>query len=165
MPLFDKAKNALLAGSDAQGKFIGQTAGEVDGFPLSIYEMIDESIRALDKSEGQLLLQRMLHGPQREWEETVARISALEGLRGDRIRFYDIDQILSSTEFETYRNAVRQNETSIRALRAELSKWPVVMQAMARRQPPLALGNIFTADVIGSGDVLVLYFRARNSSN
>lgn len=81
MPLFDKAKNALLAGADAQGKFIGQTAGEVDGFPLSIYEMIDESIRALDKSEGQLLLQRMLHGPQREWEETVARIRSLPTLR------------------------------------------------------------------------------------
>jgi hypothetical protein len=97
--------------------------------------------------------------------ETVARISALEGLRGDRIRFYDIDQILSPTEFETYRNAVRQNETSIRALRAELSKWPVVMQAMARRQPSLALGNVFAADVIGSGDVLVLYYRARNASD
>jgi hypothetical protein len=93
--------------------------------------------------------------------ETVARISALEGLRGDRIRFFDIDQILSPTEFETYRNAVRQNETSIRALRSELSKWPVVMQAMSRRQPSLALGNIFAADVIGSGDVLVLYYRAR----
>ena len=97
--------------------------------------------------------------------EIVARISALEGLRADRIRFYDIDQILSQTEFEKYRNAVRQNETSIRALRAELSKWPVVLQAMARRQPSLALGNIFAADVIGSGDVLVLYFRARNSSD
>ncbi len=93
--------------------------------------------------------------------ETVARISALEGLRSDRVRFYDIDQILSTAEFEMYRSAVRQNETSIRALRAELSKWPVVVQAMSRHQRPLVLGNIFGADVIGSGDVLVLYYRSR----
>ena len=97
--------------------------------------------------------------------EIVARISALEGLRSDRVRFYDVDQILSATEFDTYRNTVRQNETSIRALRSELSKWPVVMQAMARHQPPLVLGNVFAADIIGSGDVLVIYYRARNSSN
>lgn len=93
--------------------------------------------------------------------ETVARISALEGLRMDRVRFYDIDQILSKTEFESYRNAVRQNETSIRALRSELSKWPVVMTAMSRHAPPLVLGNVFAADIIDSGDVLILYYRAR----
>ena len=106
-----------------------------------------------------------LIGALQSTPETVARISALEGLRGDRVRFYDIDQILSATEFDTYRNTVRQNETSIRALRSELSKWPVVMQAMARHQPPLVLGNVFAADIIGSGDVLVLYYRARNASN
>lgn len=106
-----------------------------------------------------------LIGAVQSTPETVARISALEGLRSDRVRFYDIDQILSATEFDRYRNAVRQNETSIRALRSELSKWPVVMQTMARHQPALVLGNVFAADVIGSGDVLVLYYRARNSSN
>lgn len=93
--------------------------------------------------------------------ETVARVSALEGLRSDRVRFYDIDKILSTSEFDSYRSAVKQNETSIWSLRAELSKWPVVMQALSRRQPALALGNIFAADVIG-GDVLVLYYRARS---
>ncbi len=108
---------------------------------------------------------RSLIGALQSTPETVARISALEGLRGDRVRFYDIDQILSAPEFDAYRNTVRQNETSIRALRSELSKWPVVMQSMARHQPPLVLGNVFAADVIGSGDVLVLYYRARNASN
>lgn len=106
-----------------------------------------------------------LLGAVQSTPETVARISALEGLRSDRIRFYDIDQILSKSEFENYRNSVRQNETSIRSLRAELSKWPVIMQAMQRHQPALVLGNIFAADVIGSGDVLVLYYRARGSSD
>ena len=91
--------------------------------------------------------------------QLVARVSALETLRLDRVRFYEIDAILSPADLEDFRAAVRSNETAIRSLRAELSKRSVVMRAMARNDPSLTLGSIFAGDIIGSGDVLVLYYR------
>lgn len=93
--------------------------------------------------------------------EMVARVRALQTLRLDRVRFYEIDAILTPADLEDFHTAVRSNETAIRSLRAELSKRPVVMQAMARNDPKLAVGAIFAADIIGSGDVLVLYYRRK----
>lgn len=89
--------------------------------------------------------------------EMVARVSALQNLRLDRMHFFDIDAILTPAQLDDFRGAVRNNETAIRSLRAELSKHPVVMDALARSS--LSLGSIFAADIIGSGDVLVLYYR------
>ena len=91
--------------------------------------------------------------------EMVARVSALQTLRLDRMHFFDIDAILTPAQLDDFRGAVRNNETAIRSLRAELSKRQTVMDALARFQPRLALGNIFAADIIGSGDVLVLYYK------
>ncbi|HJU73790.1 MAG TPA: hypothetical protein VJ717_08595 [Gemmatimonadaceae bacterium] len=93
--------------------------------------------------------------------ETVAFVSALEGLRLDRIRLYDIDKMLGDADAERYRMALRTNETSIRALRAELSKWPVVLRALEQHEAKLLLGDIFAADVVNDGSVLVLYYRRK----
>ena len=89
--------------------------------------------------------------------EMVARVSALQNLRLDRMHFFDIDAILTPAQLDDFRGAVRNNETAIRSLRAELSKRPVVLDALARSG--LSLGSVFAADIIGSGDVLVLYYR------
>ena len=93
--------------------------------------------------------------------EMVARVSGLESMRLDRVRFYDIEAILKPADSLTYRSAIRQNETSIRSLRSELSKRPQVMQAMARHDEKLLLGDIFAADILGNDDVLVLYYKRR----
>jgi len=93
--------------------------------------------------------------------EMVARVSGLESMRLDRVRFYDIDAILKPADSLTYRSAIRQNETSIRSLRSELSKRPLVMQAMTRHDDKLLLGDIFAADILGNDDVLVLYYKRR----
>jgi hypothetical protein len=93
--------------------------------------------------------------------EMVARVSMLESVRLDHVRFYDIDAILKPADSLTYRSAIRQNETSIRSLRSELSKRPLVMQAMARHDGTLMLGDIFAADILGNDDVLVLYYKRR----
>jgi hypothetical protein len=91
--------------------------------------------------------------------EMVARVSALESVRIDRVRFYDIDAILKPTDKDTYEAAVRRNNTAIRSLRVELSKRPPVMQAMARHDGKLLIGDIYAADLIGDDDVLVLYYK------
>ena len=91
--------------------------------------------------------------------ETVALVSALEGLRLDRIRFFEIGGMLRDSDAEAYNNALRNNETAIRSLRSELSKWPVVLRAMERHDAKMRLGDIFAADVIGDGGVLVLYYK------
>jgi hypothetical protein len=93
--------------------------------------------------------------------EMVARVSAMESLRLDRVRFFDIDQILRPMDSLTYGTAIRQNETSIRSLRSELSKRPLVMQAMLRHEGKLMLGDIYAADILGNDDVLVLYYKRR----
>jgi len=94
--------------------------------------------------------------------EMVARVSALERLRLDRLHFFDIDAILTpAQQQDDFRKAVSNNESAIRALRAELSKRDAVMQALTRFNPPLALGSIFAADILGSDDVLVLYYRRK----
>ena len=93
--------------------------------------------------------------------ETVALVSALEDLRIDRIRFFEIDAMLGNSDSEAFRTALRTNETSIRALRSELSKWPVVLRAMERHDAKLMLGDIFAADVIGEGGTLVLYYKRK----
>ncbi len=93
--------------------------------------------------------------------EMVARVSALESLRLDRVRFYNIDEILKPMDSASYRTATRQNETSIRSLRAELSTRPLVMAAMAQHDDKLMLGDIVAADILGKEDVLVLYYKRR----
>jgi hypothetical protein len=96
--------------------------------------------------------------------EMVARVSALESLRLDRVRFYDIDAILKGADTELFRRAARLNESSIRSLRAELSKRPLVMHAMAQHDGTLVLGDIYAADILGEGDVLVLYFKRQRDA-
>ncbi|MEW5917157.1 MAG: hypothetical protein AB1762_12160 [Gemmatimonadota bacterium] len=91
--------------------------------------------------------------------EMVARVSAISTLRLDRVKFYDIDAIVKPADVEAYRTAVRQNESAIRLLRAELSKRPLVMHALARHDAKLMLGNIFAADIIGNDDALIIYFK------
>ncbi|MGQ0643287.1 MAG: hypothetical protein ACT4P6_21285 [Gemmatimonadaceae bacterium] len=93
--------------------------------------------------------------------EMVARVSALASLRLDRVRFYDISAFLQPTDADSYRAALRRNETAIRSLRAELSKRPLVLQAMARHDATLTLGDIFAADILGEEDALVLYYQRR----
>jgi hypothetical protein len=93
--------------------------------------------------------------------EMVARVSSLESLRLDRVRFFDVDAIVQPADADSYRTAVRQNESSIRALRAELSKRPLIMHALARHDAKLKLGDIFAADILGEEDVLVLYYKRK----
>lgn len=94
--------------------------------------------------------------------EMVARVSSLERLRLDRLHFFDIDAILTpAQQQDDFRAAVRNNESAIRALRAELSQRDAVMQALTRFNPSLTLGSIFAADILGSGDVLVLYYKRK----
>lgn len=95
--------------------------------------------------------------------EMAARVSALRGLREDRIAFFDISALLGAGDTSSYIAAIRANDTSIRALRAELSKWPVVVAAIQLQDPQMRLGDIFAADLVDEGDVLVLYYRKRAS--
>jgi hypothetical protein len=97
--------------------------------------------------------------------EMVARVSALEALRVDRVRFYDIDAILKPSDSDSYEAAVRRNHTAIRSLRAELSKRPLIMQAMGRHDGKLMLGDIVAADILGEEDVLVLYYKRQSVAN
>lgn len=91
--------------------------------------------------------------------EMVARVSALETIRVDRVRFYDIDAIIKPSDAESYDAAVKRNNTAIRSLRAELSKRPLVIQAMARHDSKLLLGDIFAVDILADDAVLVLYYK------
>jgi hypothetical protein len=91
--------------------------------------------------------------------EMVARVSVINTLRADRVKFYDIDAIVKPADAEPYRNAVIQNENAIRQLRAELSKRPLVMHALSRYDSKLMLGDIFAADILGDDDTLVIYFK------
>jgi hypothetical protein len=93
--------------------------------------------------------------------EMVARVSVLEVLRSDRVRLYDVDAILGRGDADAFRAAIRSNETSLRSLRAELGRRNAVMEALARHDPKLMLGEIFAADIVGSGDVLILYFKRK----
>lgn len=93
--------------------------------------------------------------------EMVARVSVLDVLRSDRVRLYDVDAILGPGDAEAFRAAVRSNETSLRSLRAELGRRSSVMEALAKHNPRLMLGEIFAADIVGSGDLLILYFKRK----
>jgi hypothetical protein len=63
-----------------------------EGVP-SIYSMLIRPIRDLDAREGNLLLQRLLHGPEEEWKKTLARARSLPDLdspatcRADLLRY------------------------------------------------------------------------------
>jgi hypothetical protein len=93
--------------------------------------------------------------------EMVARVSVLDVVRSDRVRLYDVDAILAQGDAEAFRSAVRSNETSLRSLRAELGRRSAVMEALAKHNPKLMLGEIFAADIAGSGDLLILYFKRK----
>lgn len=93
--------------------------------------------------------------------EMVARVSVLDVLRSERVQLFDIDGILTQGDADAFRAAIRSNETSLRSLRAELGRRNAVMEALATHDPRLLLGEIFAADIVGSGDVLVLYFKRK----
>jgi hypothetical protein len=138
-----KSMNVLVLYVDRQNT-VGRAAGPNGGNPVTVaFAPTTSSLMAALQTTP----------------EMVARVSVINTLRADRVKFYDIDAIVKPADAESYRSAVIQNENAIRLLRAELSKRPLVMHALSRYDAKLMLGDIFAADILGNDDTLVIYFR------